>query len=511
MASTSTTTPGDVEDARPAPRRHGALALVVAVASAGVFLLFRNHLIDDTFITLSYARNLAFHGHWGLIELGTSNTATSPLSVLVLAGFTLVVRDAVVAAAILYVLCQVVVAVGLARLGDRAGLPRWFSPLAVGLLTVNPLLISSIGLEVGFGLAAVVCLLVFSAERRPVLVGVATGVLVLIRVDLVLIAVVVVLLRARFWAGLGKSVLTAIAVALPWFVFSWFVLGSAVPDTLIIKTLQKSWGEYGFSNGPALYERVFPWATWLSFLPAALGVVAFVVGLPTLIRRGPAATALLPFAALVPAGIVHYLAYSRLHVPPYHWYYGPSIAVSTIFFAAAVAAVAGRAPAVARWTAGVPAVLTAAGLVVVSAAFYAWGGLPRPFAPIMSNHTTTAQYERIGPELGRLVGSGTVRSGGEIGVLAYSCGCSIVDLFDDRGAVVPAIAQREATMGPLGRKLVDLNFHNLDFDLVAVTPQYALVPRTAGTPAPANVLAQWPIASPWAGDQVLYLVRGAGT
>ncbi|MEV8608309.1 hypothetical protein AB0383_10315 [Amycolatopsis sp. NPDC051373] len=511
MASTSTTAPGDVEDAGPAPRRHGVLALVVAVLSAGAFALFRNHLIDDTFITLSYARNLAFHGHWGLIELGTSNTATSPLSVLVLAGLTLVVRDAVPAAAILYVLCQVVIAGGLARLGDRAGLPRWFSPLAVALLTVNPLLISSIGLEVEFGVAAVVCLLVFSAERRPVLVGVATGVLVLIRVDLVLIAIVVVLLRARFWAGLGKSVLAAVVVALPWFVVSWFVLGSAVPDTLIIKTLQKSWGAYGFSNGPALYESVFPGATWLSFLPAALGAVAFAVWLLTLVRRGPAARTLLPFAALVPAGVVHYLAYSRLHVPPYHWYYAPSIAVTTLFFAAAVAAVAGCAPAVARWAAGAPAVLAAVGLVIVSAAFYAWGGLPRPFAPIMSNHTTTTQYERIGPELGRLVGTGTVRSGGEIGVLAYSCGCSIVDLFDDRGAVGPAIAQREATMGSFGRKLVDLNFRYFDYGAVAVKPEYALVPTPVGAAAPANVLAKWRIASPWAGEQVLYLVRGDGT
>ncbi|MFI5606564.1 hypothetical protein [Amycolatopsis sp. NPDC051903] len=501
----------EVDDAgRERPRRHVVLAFVVAALSAGVWVLVRGHLIDDAFITLAYARNLAFHGHWGLIELGTSNTATSPLSVLVLAALTLVVRDAVLAAAILFVLCQVVIAVGLARLGDQAGLPRWFSPLAIALLTVNPLLLSSIGLEVEFGIAAVVCLLVFSAEWRPVLVGVAAGVLVLIRVDLLLIALVVIVLRARFWAGLGKTVLAALVVSLPWFVFSWFVLGSAVPDTLIIKTLQKSWGDFGFSNGPVLYEGVFPWATWLSFLPAVLGAVAFVCWLPTLVRRGPAASALLPFVALVPAGAVHYLAYSRLHVPPYHWYYGPSIAVSTIFFAAAVAAVAGRAPAAARWTVGAPAALSALGLVGVSAAFYAWGGLPRPFAPIMSNHTTTAQYERIGPELGRFVGTSTVRSGGEIGVLAYSCGCSIVDLFDDRGAVGPAIAQREATMSSLGRTLVRWNFHNFDYGVAPVEPQYALTPTPVGAPAPANVLAQWRIASPWAGDQELYLVRAGG-
>ncbi|HWD05190.1 MAG TPA: hypothetical protein VG674_22360 [Amycolatopsis sp.] len=504
MASTSMTEAGGPVRIR----RHAILAFVVAALSAGVWALVRGHLIDDAFITFSYARNLAFHGHWGLIGLDTANTATSPLSVLVLAALTLVVRDVVLAAGVLYVLCQVVIAVGLAWLGERAGLPRWFAPLAVALLTVNPLLVSSLGLEAEFGIAAVVCLLAASVARRPWLVGVATGVLVLIRFDLVLIAVVVVLLRPRFWAGLARSALAAAVVALPWFAFSWVVLGSAVPDTVVIKTLQKAWGAFGFSNGPVLYAGVFGWATWLSFLPAALGAVAFLMWLPALARCGPAAAALVPFAGLVPAGAVHYLAYSRLHVPPYHWYYGPSIAVTTLFFAAAVGAYAAFAghPPVRRM-----AVTPALALVVASAVQYASGGLPRPFAPIMSNHTSTAQYERIGPELGRLVGASTVRSGGEIGVLAYTCGCSIVDLFDDRGEVGPAIAEREASMGPFARTLLAWNFHNFDYAQAPVEPDYALTPTPVGAPAPAHVVAKWRISSPWAGEQELYLVHGTGS
>ena len=63
--------------------RPWALPAGAAVASALVFALVSSHLIDDTYITLSYAKNLAFHAHWGLIEQGTANTATSPLNVLV--------------------------------------------------------------------------------------------------------------------------------------------------------------------------------------------------------------------------------------------------------------------------------------------------------------------------------------------------------------------------------------------------------------------------------------------
>ncbi|MET0132154.1 MAG: hypothetical protein ABW215_01025, partial [Kibdelosporangium sp.] len=230
MALTDTKTVSGKPDEANAPsatserRRRWVMPGVVAVLSAGGYALVRPHLIDDTFITLSYARNLAFHGHWGLIELSTSNTATSPLSVVVLAAITFVVRNAVLAAGILYVLSQVAIALAMRRLGALAGFPSWFAPLTVVLLTVNPLLISSIGLEVQLGAAGVAWLLVAAAERRPALLGVMTGLLVLIRVDLVLVAVMVFLLRKRFWVGMGKSVLAALAVSVPWFVFSWVAL-----------------------------------------------------------------------------------------------------------------------------------------------------------------------------------------------------------------------------------------------------------------------------------------------
>ena len=294
-----------------------------------------------------------------------------------------------------------------------------------------------------------------------------------------MVALVVFVLRRRFWEKAWQSVLAAVAVALPWFAFSWVVLGSAVPDTVIIKTLQKSWGQWDFGNGPGLYAEVFPWATVASFLPVALALAAFALCLVDAARGGPVWARVRPFAPLVPAGIAHYLAYTRLHVPPYHWYYGPSLVAATLFLAAAAAA-AVRVPS------RVAAAAAVAGVLVISVGGYASGGLPRRFAPLMSNHDATADYERIGPELGRLVGGGTVRSGGEIGVLAYSCGCAIVDLFDDRGAVGPAIAERKARLGALGRAAVDLNFRFFDFGVRPIVTDFALV---RGDPPP-GALAQ---------------------
>lgn len=483
-------------------RRALLLPAAVAVLSAGVFALVSPHLIDDSYITFAYARNLAFHGHWGLIASETSNTATSPLNVLVLAAFTVILRNAVLAAGAVFVASQVVLALALRRVGARAGLPRWFAPVTMALLTVNPLLLSSVGLEVALGAAGVGWLLVYATERRPALLGVAVGLLALVRLDLLVIAIVVVVARRRFWARLWLTAAVAAAVCLPWFVFSWFALGSAVPDTLIIKTLQKSWGPWSFGNGPRLYTLPFPYATWLSFLPAGFAVLAAIAALAAVTRRGPVVGRLAPFGALVPAGALHYLAYTLLGVPPYHWYYGPAIVTTTIFLAAAVAALAPRPARLG----GLGAALL---LVVASAGWYSLHGLPREYAPILSNHASTAQYAAIGADLRRIVGDHVVRSGGEIGVLAYTCDCSLIDLFDDRGAVGPAIAARTARFGGLARALVDLNFRHLDRSKAPMTADYALV-ESHSTPPPPDPIARWTISSPWAGTQTLYLVRGNG-
>ena len=69
----------------------------------------------------------------------------------------------------------------------------------------------------------------------------------------------------------------ALAVALPWWAFSWYHFGSAVPTTLVIKTLQKSFGDATFANGL--------WKMWQAgmTLPLALALVPAAVGLVTVL------------------------------------------------------------------------------------------------------------------------------------------------------------------------------------------------------------------------------------
>ncbi|WP_406640127.1 hypothetical protein [Amycolatopsis sp. WGS_07] len=486
--------------ARPVSRRYRLDWLLVGVVAASIvlFLVVRRHLIDDTYITLSYARNLAFHGNWGLLADGTANTATSPLNVLSLAALTFVVRDAVLAAGVLYVVCQVLLVLALRRLGAAAGLPRWFPALTIAAVTVNPLLISSIGLEVELGAAAVAWLLVFSVERNPFAFGLAAGAVIVVRVDLLIFVVMIFLARQRFWVQGWRSVQGAALVAVPWFAFSWVVLGAAVPDTLVIKTLQgaqRAWGQWEFGNGIELYWQHMPEQVVLAFLPVALALPAGLV----LVLRGPAARRkLLPFAVLAMAGAGYSLAYVSLKVPPYHWYYGPGIVAATVFVCAVAA---GSVRRIERVT-GMAIVVVLVGASVVG---YAAAGLPRDFAPFTSNYTSSAQYAEIGREVGRLAGGRTVASDGEIGVLAYTCDCAVIDVFSDRGRMPEAIAELESRKGRLSRGLLRVNFAFFDYDLRPRELDLAL--RRVWGPPPPDYLAHWSISAPLYGRAELYLVN----
>ncbi|WP_246258649.1 hypothetical protein [Amycolatopsis anabasis] len=455
-------------------QRSWLTAAALAVVAAVLYAVARGHLIDDSFITFSYARNLAFHGHWGLVADAPSNTATSPGNVLALAALTVITRDVQLAAGALFATCQVVAYFALRRIGASLELPRWFPPLTVAALMVNPLLISSIGLEVAMGATGLCWLLALSLDRRPFALGLTIGAVVLIRVDLLLFAVVLVLVRKRFWQGLVRCTLGALAVVVPWFGFSWLVLGGVVPDTLVIKTLQgaqKAWGDWDFSNGPLLYFQNFPWQTALAFAP------------PLLAAAVADARSRFPLGMFAFAGVAHYTVYSALGVPPYHWYYAPMIIAGTVFACAHAK----------------PAVL---GLLVVSAVTYV--ATPREFAPITSNYASTAEYARIGRDLSALAEGRAIASHGEIGVLAYYCDCAIVDTFSDRGRLAVAVRERLAHASPTERALYTVNFAFADEQ---TTPRRVDLELVRASAPPPNTVARWDIHAPTLGPDHLYLRR----
>jgi hypothetical protein len=475
--------------ARRPPRVTGiGLYACVAVAATAVYLLVSRALIDDAYITMAYARNLAFHLHWGMIADETANTATSPLNVIALGAITVVVRDTVVAVGVLFVVAAVLGAKWLAELASDTGLSRVLPVVAVGLLLVNPLLLSTVGLEPYLTAALFAGLLRYGVARRPVAFGVVAGLCVLARPDTAVVVIVVALVLRPGWA---RAIGAALAVTLPWYVFSWFVLGSALPDTLVMK-VGDAWSSYGFWNGPLLYLAVFPAATVLAFLPAVVGVVSLAGLLVVRLR-----TAWTPWqraaAAAGLGGVGHYGVYGLLHTAPYHWYYAPLIVGTTL--CAAIVAVR------VRW-----AVVVAAGVACAALVVDLQHGVPWARAVISTNWATAAEYERMGADVHRIVGTGAVESPGEIGTLAYYCDCTIVDAFSDRGRVIGGIEAREQA-GGLGAWLLRLNYAHLDRDQKPRPVDYRLH-YDARTPAVGP--DQWPVDQWVDGPGRVVLLPGPG-
>jgi hypothetical protein len=468
------------------------LPLGVAFAATAVFLLASHALIDDAYITMAYARNLAFHLHWGLIADETANSATSPLNVIALALITVVARNALVAVGVLFVVAAVLAAQWLAALAEQLELSRTLPIIAVGLLLLNPLLLSTVGLEPYLTAALFAGLLRYGAARRGVAFGVVAGLTVLARPDCAVVVIVVALVLRPGWV---RAIAAALVLTLPWYVFSWLVLGSALPDTLIIKA-GESWSKYGFWNGPALYLAVYPGPTVLGFLPVVLGVLV-LAGLLIFRLRAEWTPWQRAAAAAGLGAIAHYGVYGLLHTAPYHWYYAPLIVGSTLCFAIASARLSGRLVAVG---AVVPAALACASLVVDVA-----HGLPWQRAPIATNWATAAEYQRMGEDLHGIVGTDAVESPGEIGTLAYYCDCAIVDAFSDRGRVIEAIEARERDSDDLAAALLRLNYAHLDFGEQPRPVAYHLRYEAKLPPSGPD---QWPSDNWIDGPSRIVLLRG---
>lgn len=476
--------------------------VTVALLAGLVYLAASGSLIDDAYITLSYAKQFGLHLHWGLAPGEVANTATSPLPVLLLSLLIAIVRDGVVALGILVVLCAVGTEYGLRRCARAVGIPWWLGLLATVLCLFNPLVLSTIGMAVLLAIALAVALLVAAVEGRPWAFGVIAGLLVLVRMDLVLVVGALFLLRRRWWVGWYKSVSVALLIAASWLVTSWFLLGSAVPDTFVIKTGQGSWGEFTFANGALLYFNSFPIATVLTIVPVAAGaIIALCWALRRAFGGSAAGGRLNALVGLPVAAAAHFGAYAILVVPPYHWYYGPTVVLMTVYVAAALTIWISRCQ---RVPARAVAALPVAALLVAFVGGYVSAGLPREYVPIQTNHASAAQYREIARDLDEIVGDSAVAAGLEIGTLAYYCSCRLYGDFSDRGYFAGLLEAYLKEASPLKRKLLAWNYRHFDRSTQPAPTEYTLY--EAGE-VPETAVAAWPIYSPWGGSGYVVLTR----
>jgi len=182
--------------------------LPTALAALGVVVLALFALpfaVDDAFIAMRYADNLAGGGGWAMNPGSTSDGVTGPLWVLPLAAAEMLGLPMLVVARVVGVAAgAVAAALVVARVGRRAGGRRaaWASAI---LLAVAPQLAiwCVAGLETGLAtlLAAVAALAATSRPRpRPWVLGVCVAALAALRPDLAFFALAllsVVLFRDR--------------------------------------------------------------------------------------------------------------------------------------------------------------------------------------------------------------------------------------------------------------------------------------------------------------------------
>lgn len=486
--------------------RRSDLWWAVPGALIGAIVTYTAHrgLIDDAYITLSYVRNLVEHLHWGMIPTEESNTATSPLNVVMLAlatwvgGITGGLRP-VLGLGILTVVLSAAMSVWAAQTARGIGVSGAWSLAVLAVVFANPFVNSALGLEVVPIAAFLLGLTAQAVRGRRLAFGVLAALLVLTRVDLGIVVAVVYLvtpaMRLRFWV----APLTAIALVLPWWVFSWYHFGSAVPTTFVIKTMQRSFGDATFANGL--------WKMWQpgTRLPLLLALVPAAIGLATVLtllvrgvrRRLP--TEQWPLVGLGLGGLADFGAYCLLGVPPYHWYYVSStvtLAVSGVF---GLALLLDRPDRLVR-----PAAPLVTAAVLAVAAFASLGGreLPWAYPVIFGNWALPEDYLAIGVQVRDLVGDATVKSLPEIGTVAFACECSVVDVFSDPGITLPLIDQQIREAGPVMRFLLEANFARLDRTPMPRQPEYRLVwthdPPPAGLPA-------WPTNAPGVGPATVYL------
>ncbi|NMB54684.1 MAG: hypothetical protein GYA15_08270 [Leptolinea sp.] len=242
-----------------------------------------------------------------------------------------------------------------------------------------------------------------------------------------------------------KNILLWMGCILPWFVFSWVYFGSFIPDTFFIKTIQNTWGPWSYSNGIILYLNRFPIEMILSLL--------FLPTLTTLIHRD--VIKMKPVLVLLISGLLHFLGYSLLDVPPYHWYYVPEIISLVLIGSIGLGVVFSQSKSFfpGRVITGLALCLPMLGLLF----WLAGMNFAVKEMPIHTNRATMEQYKEIGLSIRDTCQGKSVVLAGEIGTLAYFSECNLLDWFSDRSWLEMVISNQTRGNGFLA-SLYRFNF-----------------------------------------------------
>lgn len=344
------------------------IAMLAGVTARAVFWQMTHRMFEDGLITITHARNaaegLGLTHHPGE---GHVHGFTSALSVLVpLLGELVKPGGGGFVAIRLASMACVVIAIFVAhQIGRELKVFRWamIFPLAYLALDQNQIFYGMSGMETEMAVAILLVSVLFVMRERLVASGVMFGLCVLVRPDFILFIVPAFLYlawgrRARLRA-MWPTVAAAVAVTLPWLVFTTIYYGAPFPRTIGAK-LNRYFDPPSFAAGPGAWIS-YAWhqfqaagePLWHNFTP-------FLED--GLILRGPVSTWLLGdiafvFIALAIAGawrlrrvpqafpiwsyVILFFVYHVLVLPPeyYEWYLGPPMALIVLLAASGLSGV----------------------------------------------------------------------------------------------------------------------------------------------------------------------------
>lgn len=456
--------------------------------------LFNNALIDDAFITLNYVKTILNSHTWGIFPDHIANTATSPLNVLLLSLIGLFIGVTAQVPIWLALIALSIIAFTLTRISLRLFNTESFGLLIFLALAFNPLLISTMGLEGLLFTGLFIISLYFHLIRQWTFLAVALGLLTITRTEGVLFFGVFLLFipsKQLKWQSIAIYCLTIA----PWHIFSWIYLGSFIPDTLFIKKAQASWSGWNFFNGVVFYYQHYPLEVLLSlvFLPGLLLLFNECVRQITILL------------IIVLCGLVHFVGYSLLQVPPYHWYYVPQIAALILFGGLGLGIVYQQYRTESWQKRAVQ------GIVVLYALIPALGMVSvlskQQFAvkemPIHSNWATHEQYEAVGLWLKDKHVEQSILLNGEVGTLAFYCDCYLLDMFGDRRSF------KENVVNKMANKSIKSWLYHFNFLFLADTPSFPpyayLLTGYKTRETTNNHLSLWKTTSKWIPEGLLVL------
>jgi len=455
--------------------------------------LFRNALIDDAFITLNYVRSIQQGYGWSLIPGHISNTATAPLYVILLSALSYMPGVSPISPVVFAALCYTISFHALTRISVSLFSKRIYGIIGFSALLANPLVISTLGMEsILFGTLLILSVLKLIKGQWSRM-AVYLAMLSLTRFDGVLFFLIFLLFVPSIKERV-KSLLLWSGCILPWFIFSWVYFGTFIPDTFFIKTIQNTWGPWSFSNGIILYLNRFPKETILSLL--------FLPTLITLIHRD--VIKMKPVQVLLISGLLHFLGYSLLDVPPYHWYYVPEIVTLVLIGSIGLGVVFSQSKS---FFPGSVVTGLALCLPVLGLLFWLAGmNFAVKEMPIHTNRATMEQYKEISLSIKDTCQGKSVALAGEIGTLAYFSECNLLDWFSDRSWLEMVVSNQTRGKGFLA-VLYRFNFHFYQRSAGFPPAAYAINSYIDKGAAGKDPGITWKTSTRWTPDSLMVFSR----